>query len=163
LPSHGARERASKGDLRTSRLRGVNVDGTFWLFTGLLGFGVINLVAAAVFLKRGKRTQSPAAPVHGRLNTGQTLDVLALSLILVALMAVVILDVLLVLPSSPAIGRLALLVMGAIITRVLGRLFALLPNTPRWVPPFLRAFEVALLVLAVVGLLLTLLLRPAGS
>jgi hypothetical protein len=140
----------------------VNVDGTLWSFAGLLSFGAINLVVAAVFLKRREREQAPAVPSQGRWNADQILDVLALSLILLALMAVLILDLQLVLPSAPAIGRLALFVIGALIIRVAGRLFALLPNSPRWLPRFLRGFEITLLVLGVVGLLLTALLRPAS-
>jgi hypothetical protein len=114
------------------------------------------------FLKRREREQAPAASGQGRLNADQTLDLLALSLILLALMAVMILDVLLVLPSAPAVGRLALFVVGALIIGVAARAFALLPNTPRWLPRFLRVFEITLLVLGVVGLLLTALLRPAS-
>jgi hypothetical protein len=138
----------------------VNVDGTLWLFAGFLSFGVFNLVVAAVFLKRRERAHAP--PVQGRLTADQILDVLALSLILVVLMTLLILDARLVLPSAPAIGRLALFVIGALIIRVAGRLFALLPNSPRWLPRFLRGFEITLLVLGVVGLLLTALLRPAS-
>jgi hypothetical protein len=137
----------------------VNVEATLWVFAAFLSFGVANLLIAAIVLRRRERTLAPAAPVQVRLNIGQILDVLALSLILVVLMTALILDLRLALPSAPAIGRLALFVIGALIIRVAGRLFALLPNTPRWLPRVLRVFEITLLVLGVVGLLLSA-LRP---
>jgi hypothetical protein len=140
----------------------VNVEVTLWFFAGLLVFGVVNLVAAAVFLERRERAQGPAAPVNRHLNTGQILDVLALSLLLVVLVAVMVLDVQLVLQSAPTIGRPALYIIAALITEVACRLFALLPDTPRWLPRFLRVFEIVLLVLGVVGLLRTA-LGPASS
>ena len=89
------------------------------------------------------------------------LDVLALALIALVVMAALITDVQLILPSAPAIGRPALYVIGALLVEVLKRLFAVLPNAPRWLPRLLRSLEVLLLVLAVIGLVLTVLVRRA--
>ena len=87
-------------------------------------------------------------------------DVLALALITLALMAALILDVELVLPVAPEIGRPALYVVGALITESLRRMFPLLPNVPSWLPRALQAFEILLLLLATVGVLLRVLILP---
>jgi hypothetical protein len=69
-------------------------------------------------------------------------------------MAAMIVDVLLIIPSAPAIGRPALLVIGALTFEALRRTFAVLPNAPRWPLRVLRILEFVLLALAVVGILL---------
>jgi len=108
---------------------------------------------AAVILRRCERELRPSAvPV---------VDVLAFSLIALVLMAAIVIDVQLIIPPAPAIGRAALYILGAVTTEVLKRLFAILPNMPRWLPRALGVFEVALLVLAVVGIILAALLRLA--
>jgi hypothetical protein len=138
----------------------VNVETTLWFFAAFLSFGIFNLLAAAVLLRRRERALGPDAPSEAHSLIRRTLDVLALSLIVVVLSAVMVLDVQLVVPSAPAVGRPALALIVSLIIGVLGRLFALLPNTPRWLPRFLRVFETALLALAVLGFLLAVLLPP---
>ena len=117
-----------------------------WFFAAVLSFGVVNLLLAVVVLRRRERASGlPARPL---------LDVLAFALIDVVLMAAMIVDVLLIIPSAPAIGRPALLVIGALTFEALRRTFAVLPNAPRWPLRVLRILEFVLLALAVVGILL---------
>ena len=117
-----------------------------WFFAAILSFGVVNLLIAAVVLRRRERASGVSAhPI---------LDVLAFALIDVVLMAAMIVDVLLIIPSAPAIGRPALFVIGALMSEALRRTFALLPHAPRWPLRVLRLLEIVLLALAVVGILL---------
>ena len=117
-----------------------------WFFAAVLSFGVVNLLLAVVVVRRRERASGlPARPL---------LDVLAFALIDVVLMAAMIVDVLLIIPSAPAIGRPALLVIGALTFEALRRTFAVLPNAPRWPLRVLRILEFVLLALAVVGILL---------
>jgi hypothetical protein len=126
---------------------------TLWILAGLVGLGLVNLMLAAVVLRRRERALGPSAvPV---------VEVLAFSLIVLVLMAAIVIDVQLIIPPAPAIGRAALYILGALTTEVMKRTFAILPNTPRWLPRALGLFEVALLVLAVVGIVLAALLRLA--
>ena len=128
----------------------MSVEVTLWFFAGLLVVATANLLIAMVLLRRRRGLPAPAIPV---------LDILALVLIVLVLMAAMIADVLLIVSSAPAIGRPALYVIGAVTTEALNRLFALLPNTPWWLPRVLRIFEVALLVLAAIGVVLTIVPR----
>jgi len=124
----------------------VTLEIALWFFAAVLSFGVVNLLLAVVVLRRRERASGlPARPL---------LDVLAFALIDVVLMAAMIVDVLLIIPSAPAIGRPALLVIGALTFEALRRTFAVLPNAPRWPLRVLRILEFVLLALAVVGILL---------
>jgi hypothetical protein len=106
---------------------------------------------ATVLLRRRTHPLPASAP--------PLLDILALALIALVLMAAIITDVLLVLPSAPVIGRPAVYLIGALLIEVFKRLFGALPNTPRWLPRVLRIFELLLLALAVVGIVLAIVLR----
>lgn len=131
----------------------MNVDVLLWFFAAMLILSVANLLIATVLIRRRARTQTaPSVPV---------LDVLALALILLVLMAVMLIDVLLIIPAAPGIGRPVLYGLGAVFFEVAGRLFLLLPNIPRWLPRLLRIFEIALLALAVIGIVLTIVIRQA--
>jgi hypothetical protein len=124
----------------------VDLQVTLWFFAAIISFGVVNLLIAAVVLRRRERVSGVSAhPI---------LDVLAFALIDVVLMAAMIVDVLLIIPSAPAIGRPALFVVGALTFEALRRTFALLPNAPLWPLRVLRLLEIVLLALAVVGILL---------
>ncbi|HKC91280.1 MAG TPA: hypothetical protein VKE23_08145 [Candidatus Limnocylindria bacterium] len=129
----------------------MNVEVTLWFSAAILVFGTTNLVIAAVLLRR--HTPAPA------VSAPPVLDVLARALIALVVMAALITDVELILPSAPAIGRPALYIIGALLIEVLKRLFAVLPNAPRWLPRLLRSLEFLLLLLAVIGLVLTVLVR----
>ena len=74
-------------------------------------------------------------------------------------MAAFIIDVQLIVPAAPAIGRPALSLIGAVLIEVLKRLFAALPNAPRWLPRLLSILEILLIALGVVGLVLALVVR----
>jgi hypothetical protein len=130
----------------------MNLEVTLWFFVGILVFSVVNLLIATVLVRRRAAQTVSAVPV---------VDVLALALILLVIMAATITDVLLIIPAAPAIGRPVLYGVGALFFEVAGRLFKLLPSTPRWLPRLLRIVEIALLVLAVIGIVLTILIRPA--
>jgi hypothetical protein len=129
----------------------VNLEVTLWFFAAILVFATANLSIATVLLRKRTPALGTSAP--------PVLDVLALALIVLALMAAMIIDVQLILPSAPAIGRPALYVIGALLIEVLKRLFAVLPNAPRWLPRLLGIFEIVLVALAVIGIVLTIVLR----
>ena len=74
-------------------------------------------------------------------------------------MAALIIDVQLIVPAAPAIGRPALSLIGAVLIEALKRLFASLPNAPRRLLGLLRILEILLVALAVVGIILTVVLR----
>ena len=130
----------------------MTLEVTLWFFAAILLFSVANLLIATVLVRRRAAQTVSAVPV---------LDVLALALILLVIMAAIMTDVLLIIPAAPAIGRPVLYGVGALFFEITGRLSTLLPNTPRWLPRLLRTFEIALLLLAVIGILLTILIRPA--
>jgi len=139
----------------------MKVDVVLWFFAGILAFGVANLVAATiVFRRRERKLASTSASSSERGRSGPILGVLALALIMLALMAALILDVELVLPVAPEIRRSVLYVVGALIAESFRRMLSLLRNVPSLLPGSLRAFDILLLLLAIVGVLLRVLILP---
>jgi hypothetical protein len=124
-------------------------------FAALIAFGTVNLLLATALIRR----RAPAA--GGQMTPQAILSVLALGLIAVVLMAALIIDILLIQPSIPAVGRPLAYVVGALITRLMRQLFGLLPNTPALMPRLLTGLERVLFALAVVVAVLSLLLRGA--
>jgi hypothetical protein len=129
----------------------VNVEVTLWFFASVLVFATANLLVGAIVLR--KRTSTPA------ITAIPVLDILALALITLVVMAALMIVIQLILPAAPAVGRPLMSLVGALLIEVLKRLFALLPNAPRWLPRLLRILEFLLLALAVSGIVLTFLLR----
>jgi hypothetical protein len=124
-----------------------------YVFLVIIAFGTVNLLAARLVLRRRQ-------PVSGQRLTPRTmLDVMALGHITVVLGAALLIDMLLIQPSIPVVGRPLLFVIAALISHFIRRMFALMPNTPAFMPRLLRGFEVALFVLAVVGAVLSVLVR----
>ena len=74
-------------------------------------------------------------------------------------MAAIIVDAQMILPTAPVIGRPVFFVVGALLSEVLGRLFTVLPNAPQWPLRFLRILEILFVALAIVGFVLTVVLR----
>ena len=116
---------------------------------GILTFSTANLLIATVLLRR--RPARPASP--------PVLEILAWTLIVLVIMAAAIIDAQLVIPAAPAIGRPALSLIGAVFIEVVKRLFATLPNAPRWLLGVLRILEILLVALAAIGIVLAIALR----
>ena len=128
----------------------MNVELTLWFFAAVLVFATANLLVGTVVMSR--RTTPGTSAIPG-------LDIIALALIALVLMAALIIVVQLILPGAAAVGRPLMYLVGALLIEALKRLFALLPNAPWWLPRLLRTLELLLLALAVIGIVLTIVLR----